>query len=190
LIPLPVRLGLGLVAIVFAIETFVFAGLALTPAKSAALYYGQLAGDPPVVFGCLVATIGAGFGPLRRTLSVATLAFLVVAIVVVGNFAVPHLDARRLAELHATLFATSAPWMVADAANLIGFIALVLAADQVGSGAPMPLVGANLAVIAGRGALSVATYAAGWPPTSIVRAADAVLFAVTAVTLFVSLRGR
>lgn len=177
------RLGLTIVALVLATETVVWLLTAVMPGQYR-LFYALLAGDPPVVFGCWLATRG-GAAPARPWLASATAAFAVVTLIAFGDFTGGFgTGSQRLS--------TPLMWQVAAASNLIGFGALAWAAGHVSArgGRLTSLARATLAVIAVVAGMTLTRPAWGPGPSALMPLLNAAMFACTAAYLLASLPGR
>ncbi len=163
------RLGLSLVAAVFAFEAIVFALAALRP-ETRGLFYLMLLGDPPVVLGCALAALGARVVFVKSSLLMATIAFGVVGMLAFGDL----LAARGGSAFLTHLYAGPGVAQLMDVANLIGFLLLMALSPRAKWGylVAFPRAAVNLF-----GVLGTAS------PQPLKRGLDAALFAVTALLL-------
>jgi hypothetical protein len=168
------------VAGVIAFEALIGLLSAALPAQHR-LQYALLAGNPPVTLGCLIA-MRAASGHARSWLIAASLAFVVVTVLVFGDFTNGYRTGSQL-------FSSPLASHVVDVANLVGFSALAYAATHLSRARSLSTLGiVTLAVI---GVVAVATLTKsmwGPEPAFALPMLGAAMFGVTAAYLFEALR--
>jgi len=174
--------GLTIVAGVFAFETLIWLLTMAMPTQHR-LYYALLAGDPPVTLGCLLAMLGAS-GHTRTWLTVAMVAFLLVTVLVFGDFTNGYRTGSQL-------FSSPLAWQVVNVANLVGFSALAYAAAHLSGSKQLTKLGmVTLAVIGVVSVASLTRSAWGPEPRFLLPLLNAAMFAITAAYLRESIRAQ